>query len=75
MGVVNPYRIARALDMSLSELFAEVEARKGRATVSIAEAEASVGVVNSSEALKKSTSLSSEEGISLHATQFLSRPL
>jgi transcriptional regulator with XRE-family HTH domain len=30
VGVVNLYRIAMALDMSLSELFAEVEARKGR---------------------------------------------
>ncbi len=30
VGVVNLYRIARALDMSLSELFAEVEAREGR---------------------------------------------
>jgi hypothetical protein len=30
VGVVNLYRLARALDMSLSELFAEVEDRKGR---------------------------------------------
>ena len=30
VGAVNLYRIARALNMSLSELFAEVEARKGR---------------------------------------------
>ncbi len=30
VGVVNLYRIARALDISLSELFAEVEAGKGR---------------------------------------------
>jgi hypothetical protein len=30
VGVVNFYRTTRALDMSLSELFAEVEARKGR---------------------------------------------
>ena len=30
VGVVNLYRIARALNMSLSELFAEVEAGKGR---------------------------------------------
>jgi hypothetical protein len=30
VGVVNLYRIARALDMSLSDLFAEVEAGKGR---------------------------------------------
>jgi transcriptional regulator with XRE-family HTH domain len=32
VGVVNLYRIARALDMSLSELFAEVRARRGRRT-------------------------------------------
>ena len=30
VGVVNLYRIARALDMSLAELFAEVEGSKGR---------------------------------------------
>jgi hypothetical protein len=30
VGVVNLYRIARALDMSLSELFAEVESPKER---------------------------------------------
>ncbi len=30
VGVVNLYRIARALDMSLSELFAGVEAGKAR---------------------------------------------
>jgi transcriptional regulator with XRE-family HTH domain len=30
VGVVNLYRIARALNMSLSELFAEMEGRKGR---------------------------------------------
>jgi transcriptional regulator with XRE-family HTH domain len=29
VGVVNLYRLARALDMSLSELFAEVESQKG----------------------------------------------
>jgi transcriptional regulator with XRE-family HTH domain len=29
VGVVNPHRIAEALDMSLSELFAEVERRDG----------------------------------------------
>ncbi len=29
VGVVNLYRIAEALDMSLSELFAEVEGAKG----------------------------------------------
>jgi transcriptional regulator with XRE-family HTH domain len=30
VGVVNLYRIARALDMSLSELVAEVEGTEGR---------------------------------------------
>ena len=30
VGVVNLYRIAQALDMSLSELFAEVEGKAGR---------------------------------------------
>lgn len=30
VGVVNLYRIAAALDMSLSELFAEVESEEGR---------------------------------------------
>lgn len=30
VGVVNLYRIARALDMSLSELFAEVKSKEGR---------------------------------------------
>ncbi len=30
VGVVNPYRIAQALDMSLSELFAEVEGKEGQ---------------------------------------------
>jgi hypothetical protein len=30
VGVVNLYRIVRALDMSLSELFAEVEGKEGR---------------------------------------------
>lgn len=30
VGVVNLYRIAEALDMSLSELFAEVEGAKDR---------------------------------------------
>jgi hypothetical protein len=33
VGVINLYRIARALDMSLSELFAEVEARRGGVAV------------------------------------------
>jgi transcriptional regulator with XRE-family HTH domain len=30
VGVVNLYRIAQALDMSLSELFAEVESEEGQ---------------------------------------------
>jgi hypothetical protein len=38
VGVVNLYRIARALDMSLSELFAEVDSQECGTTLSDARA-------------------------------------
>jgi hypothetical protein len=45
--VVNLRQIGRVLHKTFSELLAEVEARKGEAAMSIAEAEVSAGVVES----------------------------